>query len=263
VPLLLPLRAALPLLAALALCPLAALAIGDAPGPPLRRGEAIMALERSLGIAVEPAIHDWIRRDGTAMALAGIFYVIAHIGVAGWALVWTWCLRRDAFVRVRAAFLGAQLALVACYVAFPTAPPRLLPGGTFDDTLSSLWGREAADSAHAVQSAYASMPSGHVAFALVAGLTFARYGDRRWLRAFGVLYPPLVAAVVVATANHYVLDVAGGAVLAALVWAGTGGYPRPSSSRTETSRSTSSGCVRKFANVARRHVTSSTTAGAM
>jgi membrane-associated phospholipid phosphatase len=216
-----PLRAFAPLLAALALCPLAALLIGADPAGPVRRAERVLALERALGIAVEPAVHAWARQSTAVMTLAGVFYVVAHVGVAGWALVWTWCMRRDAFPRVRAAFVTTQLALAACYVAVPTAPPRLL-GAPFADTLSSLWGREAADSAHAVQSAYASMPSGHVAFAAVAGLVFARYGDRRWLRAFGVAYPPLVAAVVVLTANHFVLDVAAGALLGCGVWMASG-----------------------------------------
>jgi membrane-associated phospholipid phosphatase len=75
------------------------------------------------------------------------------------------------------------------------------------------WGRELADSAHLLQSPFAAVPSGHVAFALVAGMTFARLGDMAWLRAFGWVYPPLVVAVTVITAHHLVLD----AVAAALV----------------------------------------------
>lgn len=212
------LRPFLPLLGALALCPLAALAIGDDPGPPVRRGLAVVELERGLGIHVEPAIHAWALRSDRLMAAAGVFYVVAHIGVAGWALVWTWFLRRGVFGRVRNAFVAAQVLLVSVYVAFPVAPPRLLPGAGFQDTLSGLWGREAADSAHTLQSAYAAMPSGHVAFALIAGATFARYGDQVWLRAFGWIYPPLVAAVTILTANHYVLDTVAAGVVAAAAW---------------------------------------------
>ena len=147
-----------------------------------------------------------------------MFYVWAHVPVAGWALVWTWFLRRDVYPAVRNAFLAVQAILVAVYVAVPTAPPRLVPGAGYRDTLSDLWGRELADSAHLLQSPYAAMPSGHVAFALLAGGTFALFGDRRWLRAFGWVYPPLVWLVTIATANHFWLDgLAGAAVVGASV----------------------------------------------
>ena len=52
----------------------------------------------------------------------------------------------------------------------------------------------------------AAVPSGHVAFALIAGGVFARMGDMAWLRAFGWVYAPFVVAVTVVTANHLLLD---------------------------------------------------------
>ena len=64
----------------------------------------------------------------------------------------------------------------------PTAPPRLLPGAGYTDTPTGLWGEEAADSPHLLQSPFAAVPSGHVAFALVAGAVFARLGDIARLR---------------------------------------------------------------------------------
>jgi hypothetical protein len=115
------------LLGALALCPLAALAIGSDAAGPLARAEAIAGFERSLGLFVEPAVHGWAAGLGWLMTAAGVFYVWAHVPVAGWALIWTWYLRRDAYPVVRNAFLAAQVLLVAVYVAVPTAPPRLLP----------------------------------------------------------------------------------------------------------------------------------------
>jgi hypothetical protein len=209
-------REAATLLGALALCPVAALAIGDDAAGPVARGQAVAELERSLGVFTEPALHAWALGHGWLLDAAGVFYVWAHVPVAGWALVWTWFLRRDAFPRVRDAFLWAQLLLVALYVAVPTAPPRLLPGAGFSDTLTGLWGQGLADSAHLLQSPYAAMPSGHVAFALLAGGTFALLGDRRWLRAFGWLYPPLVVLVTVVTANHFWLDAVAAAAVVAL-----------------------------------------------
>jgi PAP2 superfamily protein len=201
------------LLGALALCPLATLVIGSDAAEPIARARALMAVERALGIAVEPAVHAWTLQHPDLMAVAGAFYVFTHVPVAGWALVWTWFLRRDRFRLVRDMFLWTQLLLVSLYVLVPTAPPRLVPGAGYTDTLTTLWGREFAESTHVLQSPFAAVPSGHVAFAVVAGGVFATLGDRGWLRAFGSLYPPLVVAVTVATGNHLLLDAAAAIVV--------------------------------------------------
>jgi hypothetical protein len=66
---------------------------------------------------------------------------------------------------------------------------------------------------HHLQSPYAAMPSGHVAFAVVvAGLLSTQV---RALRVVAWLYPLLVTTVVIATANHLWLDAAAGAAAAA------------------------------------------------
>src|SRR4051794_7325921 len=207
------------LLAVLLLCPVAALLIGDDPSGPVARARTLMDVERGLGIYVEPAVSDWALRHDAVLTAASLFYVFAHIAVAGWVLIWTWCLRRDCFRPVRDAFLWTQGLLIAIYIVFPTAPPRLVPGAGFADSLSRLWGREAADSAHLVQSQFAAVPSGHVAFALVAGITFARIGDMRWLRVFGWCYPVVVVAVTVLTANHLLLDAASAGLVVLVAFA--------------------------------------------
>ena len=58
------------------------------------------------------------------------------------------------------------------------------------------------------------MPSMHVAFALSIGWPLARLVRWRALRVLWFLYPFLVAFVIVATANHFILDAFLGAVTA-------------------------------------------------
>jgi hypothetical protein len=212
------LRQSLALLAALALCPLAALVIGGDGDAPIARAEAVMAAERFLGIHVEPAVHTWARAHPDLLTTASAFYVLAHVPVAGWALTWTWFLRRERFALVRDTFLWTQGILVAIYLLLPTAPPRLVPGTGFADTLTGLWGKEFADSAHVLQSPFAAVPSGHVAFALVASGVFARMGDMRWLRGFGWTYAPVVVAVTVITANHFLFDAIAAACVVACAY---------------------------------------------
>ena len=208
-------RQSLALLAALALCPLAAQLIGGNAAGPVARADALIDAERALGLYVEPAVHAWAVGHRELLTTASVFYVLAHVPVAGWALIWTWFLRRDRFRLVRDTFLWTQALLVVVYLLVPVAPPRLVPGAGYTDTLTGLWGKELADSAHVLQSPYAAVPSGHVAFALIVSGVFARLGDRAWLRAFGWAYAPVVVAVTVITANHLLLDAVAAAVVVA------------------------------------------------
>jgi membrane-associated phospholipid phosphatase len=212
-------RSVLLLVTTLALCPLGALLIGDDASAAVRRAESLAEAERALGLYFEPDVHAWALGHPWLMTTAGAFYVFAHIGVAAWVLAWTWQLRRDVFPLVRDTFLATQILTVALYALVPTAPPRLVPGSGFHDTLAGLWGREAAESVHLLQSPFAAMPSGHVVFALIAGATFAALGDRPWLRAFGWAYPPLMAAITIVTGHHLWLDALGAAAVATLAFA--------------------------------------------
>jgi membrane-associated phospholipid phosphatase len=62
---------------------------------------------------------------------------------------------------------------------------------------------------------YAAIPSMHAGYALIVGAALMRYGQRALLRVAGVLYPPFVLLVIVATGNHFFFDAATGALVAA------------------------------------------------
>jgi membrane-associated phospholipid phosphatase len=65
----------------------------------------------------------------------------------------------------------------------------------------------------------AAMPSLHMAWAAWCGIALWRISERRWVRALALLYPCLTALAVVATGNHFVLDIVGGLLALALaVW---------------------------------------------
>ena len=50
------------------------------------------------------------------------------------------------------------------------------------------------------------MPSLHLAYAVIAGVCLYRWGGNRLVRAIGLAYPLFVAVEVVATGNHFFLD---------------------------------------------------------
>jgi membrane-associated phospholipid phosphatase len=66
---------------------------------------------------------------------------------------------------------------------------------------------------------YAAMPSVHAADALIVGFAMAMLVRSRWARIAWTLWPSWVWFSVMATGNHFWLDIAGGAGLA--VVAGT------------------------------------------
>jgi PAP2 superfamily len=127
-------------------------------------------------------------------------------------LLFVYLRRHHAFIRFRNAILATNLLGLIGYVLLPTAPPRMFPSYGFIDKLT---GHESG----VVQLAanpYAAMPSLHAADALIVGVTMAIVCRSRIAKALWAIWPVWVWFTVMATANHYWLDVVAG-VLVALV----------------------------------------------
>jgi membrane-associated phospholipid phosphatase len=137
--------------------------------------------------------------------------------VLGLTLLWVYLRRNDAFLRFRNTVLLANVLGLVGYVLLPTAPPRMFPGLGFVDVLGAYSSVNHSSAAIELASnPYAAMPSLHAADAFVVGLTMAAV-VRWWpLKLLWAAWPVWVAFAVVATANHFWLDVVGGAVVALL-----------------------------------------------
>jgi hypothetical protein len=103
--------------------------------------------------------------------------------------------------------------------AFPVAPPRMLPG--YIDVVSRSGGLGSWHDSlikHADQ--LAAMPSMHIGYAvwcsLVAWRLARTHSGKVASLAFGIGYPLVTALVVMATGNHYLVDVLGGAACAGI-----------------------------------------------
>lgn len=196
--------------------PLVALLSADAAAGAVARGRELADAERAAGLFVEPALHAWTAGHETLMAVAGVAYLTLHVPVMIALLAWTYLLRPAAFAPLRTVFLAAQALTVTGWVLLPTAPPRLVGDPAFADTLRELWGPSTAEQATWVQSAYAAMPSGHVAFALMAGGAVLVLARHPLARLAGGLYPVAMVWLTVVTANHYWLDAVGAMVVVAV-----------------------------------------------
>ncbi len=189
-------------LAALAPCPVIALLSSGERAEALARGRAIHHAERAFGLPSEPALHAWATQRPWLLAAAWVLYLFAHLPAVGGALVWAWLERPRAYRAARNVFLTAQGLTLTGYLLLPSAPPHLLPElGTGRPPGSGSVGL-----AQALQSPWAAVPSGHVVFALVAAGIVVALVSQPVVRALALLYPPLVLAVTVLTANHFWLD---------------------------------------------------------
>ena len=121
-------------------------------------------------------------------------------------LLFVYLRRNWAFVRFRNAILATNLLGLVGYVALPTAPPRMFPSYGFFDPLTT----HESSIVQLAANPYAAMPSLHAADALIVGVSMFLVCRRLWAKAFWALWPAWVWFTVMATANHWWLDVCGG-----------------------------------------------------
>jgi peptidoglycan/LPS O-acetylase OafA/YrhL len=116
---------------------------------------------------------------------------------------------------VRNMFMVAMTLALAGYLVYPTAPPRFLPEWGFSDTVANFVGEGATNTAGALYNPFAAVPSMHVAFSLMIAVPAFFLVRNKLIKAFWAIYPALITFVVMATANHFWMDAALGALVAA------------------------------------------------
>jgi hypothetical protein len=186
---------------------------------------AILDLEGSLGLDVERSLNLRVAPLEWLAVPANYYYATMHFAVTLAALVWLYRRRPQAYRTARGVLLAMTLLALVGYWLYPLAPPRLMPGGGFVDTVRiwGTWGVAASEPVTSASNQYAAMPSMHVGWALWCGVVIARHVRRPAVQALGLLYPAVTLAVVVVTGNHFVLDAAGAVVAFAVAVAAVPG----------------------------------------
>jgi len=177
---------------------------------------ALVEAERALGTFFEPGLQSWAMGEAWLLTAANWMYVNSHFVVTTTFLIWLYIARNHAFYYVRNMFMIAMGLALVLYVAFPTAPPRFMPEWGFTDTVAAFVGEAASRSADLLYNPFAAVPSMHVAFALMIAIPAVKLVRTRALKVAWALYPVVVTFVVVVTANHFWLDAAFGAMVAAV-----------------------------------------------
>jgi len=189
---------------------------------------AVLGLERLLGMDVERAINLAGAAVPWLIVPANYYYATLHLAVTAAVLVWLYRRRPARYARARGVLLAMTLLALVGYWCYPLAPPRLMAGEGYVDTVREyvLWGFTPSEHLVSLSNQYAAMPSMHVGWALWVGAVLARQARRDLVRVLGLAYPAVTVLVVVVTANHFLLDAVAAAALLvvspSLVTAATG-----------------------------------------
>jgi hypothetical protein len=180
----------------------------------LRNADWIWDLEKSLGTAFEQSFNHAVNSVTWLIVTMNYYYATLHFIVTIGVLVWLYRWHPGRYAAARLAlFATTGFALVGYYL-YPLAPPRLMNGNGFIDTVlvHHTWGSMASGNLKNMSNQYAAMPSMHIGWSLWCGLIIFVLASAPWAKILGLLYPMVTLLVIVATANHFWLDAVGGMI---------------------------------------------------
>lgn len=182
----------------------------------ITHGQQVIDLERSTHTFFEPSLQAFFLPAHWIIDFANQIYLNSQFAIVVGFFFWLYLFRNDTYYFVRNMFMVSMVFALIGYSLYPTAPPRMYPEFGFVDTINDF-SNVNHDSALAkvLINPYAAVPSMHCAFALMIGVTGARVCRRWFTRAVWAAWPMLVTWVVIVTGNHYWVDAALGAMVAA------------------------------------------------
>ncbi|WP_128381663.1 phosphatase PAP2 family protein [Streptomyces cavernae] len=201
----------------------------------LTNADWLWRLEHHLSIAVEDNINRVLNTVDWLIIGMNYYYATLHFVVTLSVLVWLYRSHPGRYAGARLALFATTAVALLGYYLYPLAPPRLMSGGGFVDTVlvHQTWGSMASGDLKNMSNQYAAMPSMHIGWSLWCGLTIYALARVPWVRVLGLLYPAATLVVIVATANHFWLDAVGGMIclafgfLVARLWYGALPYALP------------------------------------
>jgi membrane-associated phospholipid phosphatase len=183
-------------------------------------GWKVIDWEQRLAGLGELTLQGWTQSSHFLAELVSWTYWNSEFTVIGLALLWVYLRRNQAFTRFRNTILLANVLGLIGYVLLPTAPPRFFTSIGFTDTLGQLGGlNHGSGLIELAANPYAAMPSLHAADALIVGVSLASVVRNRLGKALWLVWPLWVSFAVMATGNHFWLDVVAGIVLGTIALA--------------------------------------------
>ena len=185
------------------------------PAKAFSNGLGVIDLERHVHGLFELTLQRITVNSHLLTTLTSWTYWMSQFTVLGLALLWVYLRRHEYFIRFRNTILLANVIGLIGYVLLPTAPPRMFPDLGFDDTLSQFASlNHGSGLINFVANPYAAMPSLHAADALIVGIVLCVICRNVFAKVVWALWPAWVWFSVMATGNHFWLDVVAGVFVA-------------------------------------------------
>jgi hypothetical protein len=172
----------------------------------------VIAVERRLGLDHEYAVQSLVTGSNALSDATNAIYIYGHWPVLITSGVLLFHHRRAHYRMLRDACLISGLVGLFVFALFPVAPPRLMDLPVVDLVTRGSPGYRQLFPPSLVNQ-YAAMPSFHVGWNLLVGIVVFRATKNPLLRVFAVVMPVAMGFAVIATANHFVLDVLVGAAI--------------------------------------------------
>ncbi|TQF05707.1 phosphatase PAP2 family protein [Kitasatospora acidiphila] len=174
--------------------------------------------EQDFGISIERWVNHTLDKVGWLITGMNYYYATLHFIVTLAVLIWLYRSHPGRYAAARLVLAVTTIIALVGFYLFPLAPPRLMNGGGFVDTVIThhTWGSLASGAAASVTNKYAAMPSMHIGWSMWCGLSIFFLAERTWVRALGLAYPAATLVVIIATANHFWMDAVGGAACLAV-----------------------------------------------
>jgi membrane-associated phospholipid phosphatase len=183
-------------------------------------GQSIIDVQRSLHSMIELTLQRLVEGSGFLIQATSISYWLSQFAVVGIALLYVYFQAHQRFFKFRNTLIFGNLIGLLGYILLPTAPPRMFPGAGFTDTLAAHSTVNHSSTFVAFASnPYAAMPSLHALDALIVSVVMASIVRRRWAKLLWLAWAPWVWFSVMATGNHFWLDIAAGILVAAVAGA--------------------------------------------
>ena len=179
------------------------------PGIAFENARRVVRFEDGSGLDWEHGAQTLTDRSDTLVDLANWIYIWGHWPVILTTALALFLFRRERYFLLRNAFFLSGAVGFLFFALFPVAPPRLMDLGLVDTVTTESHAYRALQPP-GLTNQYAAFPSLHAGWNVLIGVVLFTTTTAIVVRLFAVALPVAMSFAVVATANHYVVDVAAG-----------------------------------------------------
>ncbi|WP_022867801.1 phosphatase PAP2 family protein [Schaalia vaccimaxillae] len=175
----------------------------------------ILRIEDLLGLDIELSANLWLQRHPVIAESFAIYYSVSFFALTFGALLLIWFQKPEHYHFSRNVLFIMTGAAMVTYWVYPLAPPRLLSGTAFVDSVAqqSAFGSGYSQLYSALGNPYAAMPSMHTGWSIWVAVCLGLFVWKApWQRLLLAIHPALTIIIVITTGNHYILDAVAGAL---------------------------------------------------